>query len=57
MELIGTKREFSRRSALLLGIAGVVAMVGGNLRAARAATQTLGQDKVNVNYGDKRATR
>ena len=48
MEPIVTKREISRRSALLLGIAGTVAMLAGNLRAALGATQTLGQDQVNV---------
>ena len=47
MESKGTRRDFSRRSALLLGIAGAIAIFG-NLGGASAATQTLGQDQVAV---------
>jgi rhodanese-related sulfurtransferase len=49
---IGIKRDFSRRSALLLGIAGVLAMVGGDGRAAPVtkfrAIPISGQDEVKV---------
>ncbi len=47
MESKGTGRDFSPRSALLLGIAGAIAIFG-NLGGASAATQTLGQDQVAV---------
>jgi rhodanese-related sulfurtransferase len=45
---IGLKCDFSRRSALLIGIVGAVAIFGGNLRRVLAATQTLGQDEIKV---------